>query len=177
VRLTGRGADGRRIEIFANVPIDCHLPENRAREGEAQRRQQTIAAALDARGLVPAVIVHRGHSFWVRQTLSYLANTARLVILGSCGGTTEVHAVIEASHDAQVIATRGTGETEINDWLLKAMNDRILNGERIIYWNTFWQELRTRQGKSALFGDYIAPNQDPGTVFLCAYYRCLDAMN
>src|ERR1035441_7371712 len=25
VRLTGRGADGRRIEIFANVPIDCHL--------------------------------------------------------------------------------------------------------------------------------------------------------
>ena len=177
VRLTGHGPDGRRIEIFANVPIDCHLPENRAREGEAQRRQQVIAAALDARGLVPAVIVHRGHSFWVRKTLTYLASTARLVILGSCGGTTEVHAVIEASHDAQVVATRGTGETEINDWLLKAMNDRILNGERIIHWGAFWQELRTRQGRSALFRDYIAPNQDPGTVFLCAYHRFLDAMN
>jgi hypothetical protein len=177
LRLTGRGPEGRRIEIFANVPIDCHRPENRAREGEALRRQQAIAAALDARGLVPAVIVHRGHSFWVRQTLTYLAGTARLVILGSCGGTTEVHAVIEASHDAQVIATRGVGETEINDSLLKAVNDRILTGGRIIQWSEFWPELSARLGRSALFRDYIAPNQDPGTVFLCAYHRYLDAAN
>jgi hypothetical protein len=177
LRLTGRGPEGRRIEIFANVPIDCHLPENRAREGEAQRRQQAIAAALEARNLVPAVIVHRGHSFWVRSTLTYLASTARLVILGSCGGSTEVHAVIEASHDAQVIVTRGAGETEINDRLLKALNDRILTGDRIVRWNTFWPELRTRMGNSALFRDYVAPNRDPGAVFLCAYHRCLDAAN
>ena len=177
VHLTGRGPEGRRIEIFANVPIDCHLPKNRALEGEAQRRQQAIAAALDALALVPAVIVHRGHSFWVEKTLSYLTNTARLVILGSCGGSTEVHAIVEASHDAQVIATRGTGETVINDAILKAVNDRILNGERIVRWNIFWQELSTRWGKSAVFRDYIAPNQDPGTVFLCAYHRFLDALN
>ena len=99
--------------VFANVPIDGHLAKNRALEGEAQRRQQAIGTVLDQLGIVPAVIVHRGHAFWVQKTLSYLANTARLVILGSCGGTTEVHAVIEASHEAQVIATRGIGATEI----------------------------------------------------------------
>ena len=113
----------------------------------------------------------------MEKTLSYLTDTARLVILGSCGGSTEVHAIIEASHDAQVIATRGTGETVINVAILKAVNDRILNGERIIRWNIFWQELSTRWGKSAVFRDYIAPNQDPGTVFLCAYHRFLDALN
>ena len=125
VHLTGRGPGGRRIEIFANVPIDGHLPENRAREGEAQRRQQAIAAALEQRGLTPSVIVHRGHSFWVRKTLSYVTKPARLVILGSCGGATEIYRVIDAAHDAQVIATRGVGETEINDAILKAVNDRI----------------------------------------------------
>ena len=45
VHLTGR-APGRRIEIFANVPIDTHLPANRAMEGEAQRRQQAISETL-----------------------------------------------------------------------------------------------------------------------------------
>jgi predicted lipid carrier protein YhbT len=177
VHLAGRGPEGRRIEIYANVPIDAHLPENRAFEGEAQRRQQAITRELRERGLVATVIVHRGHSFWEEKTRSYLEKTARLVILGDCGGVTQIHAVLEASHDAQVIATRGIGTTEINDAILKAVNDRILNGERIIRWSAFWRELSSRWGHSALFRDYVAPNQDAGTVFLRSYYRFLDALN
>ena len=57
------------------------------------------------------------------------------------------------------------------------MNDRILNGERVIQRNIFWPELRTHFGTSALFRDYVAPNQDPATVFLRAYHRFLDALN
>ena len=177
VRLTGRGPEGRRIEIFANVPIDGHLPKNQNLAGEAQRRQQAITAALDARGLAPTVIVHRGHSFWVERTISYVAKTARLVILGSCGGADQIHEVLEASHEAQVIATRGVGTTGINDSLLKALNDRILKGERTIEWNGFWRELGGNRGSGALFREYLAPNRDTSAVFLRAYYRFFDAMN
>jgi len=155
------------------VPIDSHLPANRARVEEAQRRQQTIAAALDERGLVPSILVHRGHSFWVGRTMSYVTSAAKLVVLGSCGGTTEVHAVIESSHEAQVIATRGIGETEINDHILKTMNDRLLEGGRIIEWKSFWKDLSGR-ASGGLFRDYVAPHQDTGIVFLRAYYRFLD---
>jgi hypothetical protein len=175
VHLTGRGPAGRQIEIFANVPIDGHLPKNRALEGEAQRRQQAIAEALEKRGLAATVIVHRGHSFWTERTIGYITKTARLVFLGSCGGLSQVHQVIEASHDSQVIATRGVGEAEINDAILKAVNDRILKGEPVIQWSQFWRELGGRWGKSGLFRDYVAPHQDSGVVFLRAYYRYLDA--
>jgi hypothetical protein len=174
VHLTGR-APGRRIEIFANVPIDSHLPANRALEGEAQRRQQAISEILQKQGLVATVLVHRGHSFWAERTISYVARPVRLVILGSCGGLYEVRRVIESSHESQVIATRGIGETKINDAILKAVNDRILNGERVILWNQFWRDLAGRWGKNSLFQDYVAPHQDSGTVFLRAYYRFLDA--
>lgn len=177
VHLLGGGPQARRIEIYANVPIDTHLPKNRPLEGEAQRRQQAITEALAARGVKATVVVHRGHSFWTERTLSYVAPSARLVILGSCRGTTEVHTVIEASHDAQVIATRGVGATEINDVMLKAVNDRILNGDRLIEWSSFWRDLSGRFGNSRLFRDYVAPNQDAGTVFLRSYYRFLDAVN
>jgi hypothetical protein len=174
VHLTGQAADGRRIEIFANVPIDTHQPANRALEGEAERRQQKITAALAQRGLVPSVIVHRGHTFWVDRTLAYLAKANRLVILGSCGGTVQVHAVLEASHDAQVIATRGIGTTAINDSILKAVNDRLLAGG-VIEWRSFWRDLETRWGRSALFRDYVAPHQNSGTMLLRAYFELLDA--
>ena len=174
VHLTGH-APGKRIEIFANIPIDTHLPANRALEGEAQRRQQAISEILHKRGLVATVLVHRGHSFWVERTISYVARPVRLVILGSCGGLYEVQRVLESSHESQVIATRGIGETQINDAILKAVNDRILKGERVIQWNQFWRELAGRWGKNSLFKDYVAPHQDSGTIFLRAYYRFLDA--
>jgi hypothetical protein len=177
VHVVGSGPKGRRIEIYANVPIDTHLPKNRALEGEARRRQQTITEVLAGRGVTASVIVHRGHAFWTERTLSYVAKPARLVILGSCRRTIEVHTVIEASHDAQVIATRGVGATEINDGILKAVNDRILNGDRVIEWSVFWRELSGHWGNSRLFRDYVAPNQDAGTVFLRGYYRFLDAGN
>jgi hypothetical protein len=175
LHLTGRGAGGRRTEIFANVPIDTHLPQNRVLEGEASRRQQAIGDVLEKRGLVATVIVHRGHSFWTDRTLSYITKTARLVILGSCGGMSQVERVIEASHDSQVIATRGIGETAINDAILKAVNDRILNGDRLIQWDPFWRELGGKWGRSGLFRDYVAPHQDSGIVFLRAYYRYIDS--
>lgn len=175
VHWTGHGPAGRRIEIFANVPIDSHLPKNQALEGEAERRQQAIAEALEKRGLVPTVIVHRGHAFWTERTIGYIAPPVRLVILGSCGGLYEVHHVIEAAHESQVIATRGIGGTEINDVILKAVNDRVLTGERVIQWAQFWRELGAVSGKSGLFRDYVGPHQDPGIVFLRAYYRFLDA--
>jgi hypothetical protein len=177
VHLIGRGPTGRRIAIFANIPIDTHLPENRALEGEARRRQQAIAADLQARGLAATILVHRGHSFWVEQTLTYVTSSAGLVILGSCGGTSEIHAVLARSHDAQVIATRGIGETEINDHILKSMNDRILTGPRVIQWKDFWRELSANRKSTGLFRDYVAPNQDPSMVFLRSYYRYLDTLN
>jgi hypothetical protein len=175
LQLTGRGPDGRRIEIFANVPINAHLPANRAFENEAQRRQQAIAEAMAQRGVAPKVLVHRGHAFWVERTLSYISSSDRLVILGSCGGSDEVHKVLEISHDAQVIATRGVGATEVNDPMLKALNDRLLNGGPVLEWSAFWQTQKAALGHTGLFRDYMAPDQDPGSVFLAAYYRAMDS--
>jgi len=175
LHLTGCGPDGRRIEIFANVPVDARLPKNRALQGEARRRQQAIQAALDARGLVPTVVVHRGHSFWLEKTLTYIDAGARLVVMGSCDGASQIHAVLAASHDAQIIATRGIGETTINDAILRSVNDRILTGDPVIEWAGFWETQKARLGKLALFRGYVAPGQDPGSAFLRAYYLSADA--
>jgi hypothetical protein len=121
------------------------------------------------------VLVHRGHAFWVERTLSYISKSDRLVILGSCGGTDEIHKVLEISHDAQVIATRGVGATEVNDPMLKALNDRLLNGGPVLEWSAFWQTQKAALGHTGLFRDYLAPDQDPGSVFLRGYYRAMDS--
>jgi hypothetical protein len=174
IDLTGRGALGRTIEVFANIPIDIRLPANRDREGEALRRQASITADLARRSLTPAMLVHRGHAFHVDKTLGFVTPAARLVVLGSCRGVPEIHRVIEASHRAQVIATRGVGAMEINDSILKALNTRLLRAEGQLRWAEFWREQESRSGKSALLGGYLTPDRDEAAAFLRAYYQALD---
>jgi hypothetical protein len=174
IELTGRGALGQTIEVFANIPIDIRLPANREREGEALRRQASITEELARRSLTPAMLVHRGHAFHVEKTLGFVTPAAQLVVLGSCRGVPEIHRVIEASHRAQVIATRGVGALEINDSILKALNMRLLYADGPIRWAEFWREQQSRSGKSALLGGYVTPDRDEAAAFLRAYYQALD---
>ena len=174
IHVTGRGEGGRAIEIFANIPIDIRRPENAAREGEAQRRQEVIAAELTRRGVTPAVLAHRGHAFHVEKTLGYVTPAAQLVVLGSCRGASDVHRVIEVSHKAQVIATRGIGATEINDSILKALNMRLLSAGNELRWADFWREEQSREGRSSTLQQYITPDRDEAAAFLRGYYQALD---
>lgn len=173
VQISGEGPDGRRIEIFANIPINARLPGNAGKPDQAYR-QQTISAALDARSLVPAFLVHRGHSFHVEKTIRYVTSAAKLVFLGSCGGVVNVHSVIERSRDAQVIATRGVGTTELNDAILKSLNDWLLRGNPSIQWAAFWQAQKAQHGHHPMFRDYFAPHQDTSSILLRAYFQCAD---
>ncbi|HEY2016095.1 MAG TPA: hypothetical protein VGH38_21480 [Bryobacteraceae bacterium] len=174
LEITSEGAGGRRIEIFANVPIDGHLAANAGRTDEALRRQQAISAALGERGLVPTFLVHRGHSFWVERTIRYVNSAAKMVFLGSCGGATNVHSVIERSRDAQVIATRGVGTTSLNDAILKSLNDWLLRGDKAIEWSSFWQAQKAQLGRNPMFRDYFAPHQDTASILMRAYFQCAE---
>jgi len=165
VHISGEGPTGRRIEIYANVPVN--------RREEVFRRQQLIADRLAARGLVATVVVHRGHSFHTQKTIRYVNSSAKLVFLGSCGGVTDVHSVIERSRDAQVIATRGIGTTELNDSILKSLSDALLRGDTAIDWAAFWRSQKERLGYHAMFRDYFAPHQDTASVLLRAYFQAL----
>ena len=174
LEITGGANSARRIVIFANIPINAHLPANAKRADEALRRQQTISEVLAERGLVPTVLVHRGHSFHVEKTIRYINSTAKLVFLGSCGGVAEVHSVIERSRDAQVIATRGVGTTSLNDGILKSLNDWLLRGDRAIEWAGFWQAQKAQLGRNPMFRDYFAPNQDTASILMRAYFQVAD---
>jgi hypothetical protein len=45
----------------------------------------------------------------------------------------------------------------------------------VLEWSAFWQTQKAALGHTGLFRDYMAPDQDPGSVFLGGYYRAMDA--
>ena len=173
VHLSASGARGRKIEIYANVPVDLLAPGNRHRALEVNARQEKISRILADRKLEPLVLVHRGHSYHLEKTLPYLSHSARLVYLGSCNGMDKMAAVAERASSAQIIATRGVGTMKVNDPTLKAINDELLASGRL-QWASFWPVLARRVGvTNDDFREYIPPHQNAAASLLGAYFEFL----
>ena len=168
VHLTGRSAGNRRIEIFANIPVDLQLPANFTNAAAVRDRQNAVTSAIK---IPPTVIVHRGHDHHFETTRKYLKIEARLVFLGSCHGMANVEDVVTRCRRAQMIATRGVGTTSVNDTFLRALNRRLLDGGDKIDWEEFWSSLRPVLGSNEHFQAYVQPHKNEAARFLAAWYR------
>lgn len=153
IRATGKGHNGHRIEIYANLP---------------DKPPDAVPLPHD-----PQVLVHRGHAFHVVKTLRYLKSDTALVFLGSCYGAESVQEVMDLAKQAQVLVTSGTGSHTVNDPLLKALNEKLLSTEGQLDWEPFWRSLNGRFGNNGLFANYIPPNRNTSAILLRGYYAWL----
>jgi hypothetical protein len=163
IRVSSTAAD-RRIVLYANKPTD---------DGE---RATDLERMMQHHGVPPQVIVHRGHSPYVPETLARMPRTAALVYLGNCGGVMLLDRVFTQAPEAQVITTRGVGTITVNDPFLKALNESLLRAQDG-HWATFWQRAAARLGHNPRFADYVAPDHNAGALFLRAYRGVLEHLH
>jgi hypothetical protein len=153
------------FRLFINKP----LPE--PNDETAQMKLMDYLAEND---INPTVLVHRGHSYHLPNTLNALNERVKIVILGSCGGYHNLSTIINRSPDAQIVSTKQIGAGKINGPILDNLHDKIRTGEDI-NWVKMWQELgKTFAGNNAamaLFPDYIPPFKNLGALFLQTYSK------
>jgi hypothetical protein len=98
--------------------------------------------------------------------------SARIVILGSCGGYKNLHDVLEVSPDAHIISSKQTGTQTVNEPIIKAINNDLLAGkdiEWIALWNSLAKEFKGNAQAMDRFSDYIPPHKNLGALFIKAY--------
>lgn len=167
--VTIKSTRGKPIWIFANKP---KLGEDDPDEKAAQR----LCAYLEKNHLKPSIVIHRGHSYHLESTLEKLQPSARIVVLGSCGGYNNLSDVLTISPGAHIISSKQTGSMTINDPILGEMNSILLAGKDID-WITMWEDLSSRFRRNAAaeekFEDYIPPYKNLGAIFIKAYRKAM----
>ena len=161
--VTIKSNKGKPVWIFANKPL---YGEN----GPDAKAQQKLRAYLDEKGLEPTIYIHRGHSYHVKSSLEQITPTARIVILGSCGGYNNLNEVLSISPDAHIISSKQIGTRTVNEPILNAINADLRNGKSV-EWIPMWTELSkqfTGEAKER-FDDYIPPYKNLGAIFIKAY--------
>jgi hypothetical protein len=154
---------GKPMVVYANKWFD-----DEKQPGELDKAQAALDAYLNEKGIEPSVIVHRGHSYWVKYTIDQITPAAKIVLLGSCGGYNVIHSVLQHAPDAHIVASKQTGKKDINQPLINILNDKLRNGNNID-WIPFWKEFRAKAGNVEGFDDYVPPYKNLGALFIKAY--------
>jgi hypothetical protein len=152
-----------KLVVYANKWID-----DEKQPGDIEKAQTALTNYLSEKDMLPSIVVHRGHSYWVSGTIEKITPAAKIVLLGSCGGYNVIHDVLKHSPDAHIIASKQTGKIYINQPFMNLLDEKLINGNNID-WIPFWGEFKNKAGKIEGFDDYIPPYKNLGALFIKAY--------
>ena len=159
---------GKPILIFANLPLDNETDKDAA-------AQTALIDYLDTTNLRPTIIIHRGHSYHLRYTIEQIPESAKIIMLGSCGGYNNLKQILDYAPEAHIISTKQIGARDVNKPIIEALNNTLRAGKNID-WRDMWNNLEvlfTKAGrdKKDLFDDYIPPHKNLGALFIKAYSK------
>lgn len=163
--VTISSLQGRPIKIYANLPLKNEDEKDIA-------AQDTLAGFLQQQSIEPSILIHRGHSYHLPNTLKYLDPSVKLAVLGSCGGYKNMKKILELDPEVQIVASKQVGSMAVNDPLLNHLNSYIVEGKNID-WVSFWDELSAAFKKdpnvSKLFEEYIPPYKNVSSYVIRLY--------
>ncbi len=159
---------GTKITIYANRPFDT-------KQDLDQQAQDDLGYYLDSIGENPTVVIHRGHSYYVNQTIKQLPYSSKVVLLGSCGGYHALDEVLNICPQAHIIASKQVGTGIVNIALINAIAESLRLGKDL-NWPLMWKSLEnkfTAQYKEK-FDDYVPPYKNLGAIFIMAYKKAME---
>lgn len=159
---------GKPIWIFANLPLDNETDKD-------AKAQSDLIDYLDSKGLRPTIVIHRGHSYHLPYTIQQLPETAKIIMLGSCGGYQNLKTILKYAPEAHIISTKETGAMNVNKPIIDALDNTLREGKNID-WRQMWSGLETQfshapQQIRETFEDYIPPQKNLGALFIKAYNK------
>jgi hypothetical protein len=159
---------GRPITIYCNKPLDNELSLD-------DKAQQALGRYLEENGIEPTVIIHRGHSYFVGSTIDQLPPSAKVVLLGSCGGYQRLSDILQTCPSAHIIASKQTGVGAVNIKLILAITENLRLG-RSLDWPAMWKELEKnfKAEVKEKFDDYVPPYKNLGAIFIMAYNKQIE---
>lgn len=155
---------GVPVTIYSNRALD-------ETQGLDDKAQDALVDYLAEHDLNPTVVIHRGHSYFLINTIKRLAPSAQVVLLGSCGGYQSLNQILSICPEAHIISSKQTGAGAINITLINGILSNLKDGKDLnwpIMWKTFTSQLGS---KNDLFNDYVPPYKNLGAVFIMAYTK------
>ena len=161
--ITIESKTGTPIYIYANKPVYEY-------EGQAK-----VEKLLEELQMTPDVLIHRGHSYYAPKTVEKTKSSAKIFILGSCGGYNLLSSIIDRAPGISIVSSKQIGTYQVNNPMLKIIAENMREGKKLD-WQKVWTQLDTSLKNTAAyqrFVDYIPPHKNLGAIFIKAYMNTI----
>ena len=164
---------GKKVWIYANLPLnsDKNLDDT---------AQAHLTRYMKKNDLSPSIVIHRGHSYWLPGTINRMAGSAKIILLGSCGGYKNLSQILTICPDAHIISTKEIGKGDINRPIINYLNQSLVSGNTLV-WKDMWAALSKvfyadiNKDFRESWDDYVPPYKNLGAIFIKAYNIKMDA--
>ena len=164
---------GKKVWIYANLPLnsDKNLDDT---------AQAHLTQYMKKNDLSPSIVIHRGHSYWLPGTINRMAGSAKIILLGSCGGYKNLSQILTICPDAHIISTKEIGKGDINRPIINYLNQSLVSGNTLV-WKDMWAALSKvfyadiNKDFRESWDDYVPPYKNLGAIFIKAYNIKMDA--
>ncbi|HMO62084.1 MAG TPA: hypothetical protein PKC39_07535 [Ferruginibacter sp.] len=163
---------GKKVWIYANKPLDSD-------QNLDDTAQVHLGAYLRKNDLYPSVVIHRGHSYWLPRTIARMETTAKIIVIGSCGGYKNLSEILDICPDAHILSTKEIGKGDINRPILNYMNQVFATGKPLA-WKDMWASLSktfsadpNREVRES-WENYVPPYKNLGAIFIKAYNTMME---
>ncbi|MBS1763311.1 MAG: hypothetical protein JSR00_10585 [Bacteroidetes bacterium] len=156
------------VQIFVNKPLD----NDSNLDDSAQVHLNQYLESID---VYPSIVVHRGHSYWLPRTIKRMPQSAKVILLGSCGGYKNLNEILEVCPDASIISSKEIGKGDLNQYINNYLNKTLAAGDNLV-WKNMWAVL-SKQFENApkstreSWEDYVPPYRNLGAIFIRAYHK------
>lgn len=163
---------GKKVWIYANLPLDSD-------KNLDDTAQAHLTKYLNKRDISPSIVIHRGHSYWLPGTINRMTGSAKIILLGSCGGYKNLSKILSVCPDAHIISTKEIGKGDINRPIINYLNQALVAGNTLVWkdmWATLTKVFYTDPNKEVResWDDYIPPYKNLGAIFIKAYNKKME---
>ena len=160
-----RSIKGTPVSIFSSLPLD-------EKKDLDARSQDSLIQYLATNGLQPSIIIHRGHSYYLKYTIAKMPRSGKVILVGSCGGYQNLNQVLDICPDAHIISSKQVGTGVINQGMINIITEKLRSGKDLD-WRSIWSNL-SKNFKGSVeekFDDYVPPYKNLGAMFITAYSK------
>jgi hypothetical protein len=167
-----KSTKGKPVWIYANLPLDSD-------QNLDDTAQKHLGIYLRKYDLDPSIVIHRGHSYWLQSTINRMPGSAKIIMLGSCGGYKNLAEILDICPDAHIVSTKEIGKGNINEPIINYLNQTLVGGKAIV-WKDMWANLSrlfyadANKSMRESWDDYVPPYKNLGAIFIKAYNRRME---
>jgi hypothetical protein len=160
-----RSVKGTPVSIFSSLPLD-------EKKDLDARSQDSLIQYLANNKLEPSIVIHRGHSYYLKYTIARMPRSGKVILVGSCGGYQNLNQVLDICPDAHIISSKQVGTGAINQGMINVITEKLRSGKDLD-WRSIWSNLSKNFRGSAeeKFDDYVPPYKNLGAMFITAYSK------